>query len=612
MAAKPTRYPRWAWSAAPGGIVEPPAGTAGAGWLENTRPPAPFFNYLFNTLGVWVDYLRGPHIESWTRTAWNATLLDTDVNTFVGADEETADNYGSNPFYRYLIGGQVGAAPALRASVRGGEWAVRTSLGAATGVLRGCRYFAGIGVNAGSWWVWGTTGAPAAWLSQTPPGDDATSGVGSNGGTWTPVALPAGAASILALAQDPTHGTNGHLVAARQAGGLALSTDAAHTVWSSATGAIAAILTEVTDVIWTGAEWIALANNGNIEVYSAAVATDPWPLIVTLAGTAAIAPYARLATDGDGRAVIWPQYPAAGNAVLRYSDDGGVTWTTLAAVVGLRDLTALRYEDGTWIASSRLTPYLWTSDDLITWTPLPLPLPLYVDANTYPVYDVIYADGRWIATGNGWTYTSGRARDAAPGAWIPGTVAPYLANAGYLRGYIVASNVPVVGQVLTWNAVTGWTPAAGTPGPAPSGTGVVEVVGGVTTDPARPWDVIERAQLVEATYAVVGPTAIVTIPIADDATTYIECEGDAKETAAGRSGYWKLIWAVRRNGGGGPAAVNGDLVTQLVGSIDAGGASPIDLDMDIDANTVRILATGIAGVDVRFGVHYRYRVVALA
>lgn len=115
-----------------------------------------------------------------------------------------------------------------------------------------------------------------------------------------------------------------------------------------------------------------------------------------------------------------------------------------------------------------------------------------------------------------------------------------------------------------------------------------------------------------ATYNVVGPQAIATISIPDESVVMIECEGVAKETAAGRGGYWKLVWAVRRNGGGAPAAVNGNLVTQLTGSIDAGGATAIDLDMDINGNTVRILCTGIAGVNVRFGVHYRYRVVTLA
>lgn len=57
MAAKPTKLPEWA-SDASADIVEPNAGKKFVGWVPSERPPSQYFNWLLNTIYLWLLYLK--------------------------------------------------------------------------------------------------------------------------------------------------------------------------------------------------------------------------------------------------------------------------------------------------------------------------------------------------------------------------------------------------------------------------------------------------------------------------------------------------------------------------------------------------------------------------
>ena len=58
MPEKPTTLPRWADSG--GDIVEPSSGKKDVGWEVDEQPPAQWFNWLFNLLYTWIQYLNAP------------------------------------------------------------------------------------------------------------------------------------------------------------------------------------------------------------------------------------------------------------------------------------------------------------------------------------------------------------------------------------------------------------------------------------------------------------------------------------------------------------------------------------------------------------------------
>lgn len=58
MPEKPTKLPRWATD--PDTTVEPNEGKKDAGFVRSERPPARFFNWFFNLVYQWIQYLNDP------------------------------------------------------------------------------------------------------------------------------------------------------------------------------------------------------------------------------------------------------------------------------------------------------------------------------------------------------------------------------------------------------------------------------------------------------------------------------------------------------------------------------------------------------------------------
>ena len=128
MAKRPNRFLRWAYGALAGAIVEPVAGVASAGFAQDTRAPAPWFNYLFNLAGGWIDFLRGPSLGDWTRrTAGPATWAPPSgdaLNRYVCLAIDTTTPEREVAPVRYAMVGQVGGSPDLKvwSSRRGVGW----------------------------------------------------------------------------------------------------------------------------------------------------------------------------------------------------------------------------------------------------------------------------------------------------------------------------------------------------------------------------------------------------------------------------------------------------------------------------------------------------------
>ena len=57
MATKPIKKPSWMSGISSPEVVEPSAGKKIDGWNADERPPAEYFNWLFQNLSDWVDYL---------------------------------------------------------------------------------------------------------------------------------------------------------------------------------------------------------------------------------------------------------------------------------------------------------------------------------------------------------------------------------------------------------------------------------------------------------------------------------------------------------------------------------------------------------------------------
>jgi len=79
MATKPASEPRWADVG--GDIVEPSAGKKNVGWVANERPPAQFFNWLLNTIWLWIQWLNSAVVDFGTATVQaDVFTVDTTIN----------------------------------------------------------------------------------------------------------------------------------------------------------------------------------------------------------------------------------------------------------------------------------------------------------------------------------------------------------------------------------------------------------------------------------------------------------------------------------------------------------------------------------------------------
>jgi hypothetical protein len=169
---------------------------------------------------------------------------------------------------------------------------------------------------------------------------------------------------------------------------------------------------------------------------------------------------------------------------IRVSTDHGATWTAITVPSSMLYIERIRFADGIWIATSSSAPDLWQSNDPTqddNWTRIPL---LADDGNAWAVYDVILADGAWLAAGYTYTVRSGAARDVLAPVYGYDPAPGYLSDAGYLRGRRVDDTAPTDGQALVWSSASSrWVPGTASGGStSPTTTAGDLIVRGASVD----------------------------------------------------------------------------------------------------------------------------------
>lgn len=463
MSKRPSRLLAWAYDAISGAVVEPPGGLSAAGWVKDTRPPAPYMNFLFNVAASWINFLRGPNIANWSRATPITAFSDTTniPRRIIAVDTVTHD--GDTAAWRYVaVGNGTGGDPARQiwCSRRGDAWVRRTNLPVGVdGPLVGCAF-----VSASTGWVcWTTGGSGDGQIFFTAAGNSGA--VGTDGVDWTASTLPGGAADVVGVV-----GCNASRIAAITADDILTSTDgAANFTAATLTGSFTG---DGLDIVWSGQSFVALTSN---EIFRSSNNVSATWARSTLPETST---RHRLATDGAGTVCVY----AAGESTVQnllVSTDHGATWDTVPGATGMKNLKHIAYGDGVWIASSSVAPYLWQSNDLVKWVRLAPPV---VESGNLAPLGAVYADARWLAVGNGFMLSTLRGVDPTPGAFVPNDDAPVVADAGYLRGRKVSTTAPTDTQTLAWNASTSvWEPTD-----ASGGSSATHGAGTLVARPASP------------------------------------------------------------------------------------------------------------------------------
>lgn len=274
--SKPATLPRWATDV--GTTVEPFAGHKNTGWAELERPPAKYFNWLFNTIYSWLVYFDTDTDERLHSRLMESLANTVDISNGVTVNYNGIANLWLDPQPVLLIVADTGV---LRTSVDWGRtWTTRTAAAAYAGTWRaavnnGSAGFIAVG-SAGEIQTGNATGA--AWTHRTQAGAYAGTFVGlaigggnivaigqsaaqiqysSNGGvSWTAATLPGGMTAPCAI----TYGAGLFVVVDSAAKVLATSpTGATWTLRTAASDASDGFV----DVKWCASisKFLALADN---------------------------------------------------------------------------------------------------------------------------------------------------------------------------------------------------------------------------------------------------------------------------------------------------------------------------------------------------------------
>lgn len=630
MASRPTRMPRFAYSAS-AELVEPISSIAQDGFPSGYRPPAQWFNWLLHYGLAWSDYLRGPGWGAWTRAAHGSATAFTSV---AGLAVDTDDSRARDHRVRYaIVGAQSGPAPHIVSSKNGLTWTDRGAPPSSTGLY-------GVTCLGDTWYCWGIVAATnTAWSTPADTGSNDCALRTGTAGHWSTVAALGGsrvrgivAASALDYVALKKTSAGQYGVAATPDAGLNWSY-ASGTTWTSGSDhACAIVYDDSRDRVVIGSMLGQIKALGTSGAWTAGTSD-----LGTLSGIAADV-LLNLCVGGpeDARTLLaWATYREDGTTALTASQlwrsvDGGSSWSAITASYpgapaemtasgGAGIITDIQCVDGTWISTTSVAPYLWRSDDDgQNWERVPLP----VAEESWALYRAIYADGQILATGLSWAVYSTRASAPSPGAWTS-REPTYLADAGYLRGRRIHTAAPTNGQVYTWNSTSErWDPTSASAFTVTTTRGDLIVRDATSdarlavgasgrylrsdgTDPS--WAVPLASDLSGAPWsAVLAPTEIET----NDATVTTLA---SLATVASRSYVvdvtvvstrsptsvvaWKLLATVHSDGGG-TLTLNDVLTT---GPTD-GGTSGMAATIDVSGSTIRVRVTGLGGSSVFWSV----------
>lgn len=443
---RPGYLQRWGYAASVGALVQPPDGSAGAGFSTAQRPPAQWFNWCFANWADWINFLRGANHEHWTRTAWGTSpsTFDANLPLFLAVDTETADAVGAA--YRYVIAGQETGTPntaALRVSQRGNAWTRLTNVTATSSAVPCALAYVPNPAASGSWLL-GCDDASINYCAADAGGG--TGPVGSGSGNWSVSSTPGGMTDVVAFAvKEATK------IFALTVDGGVQSTDQGIT-WTAYAGTSGTARSgNGSDACWTGNAFLFVTTDG--QIYKSATVGGVFAYVTDLGGTATW----QLATDGDGGVLAY-RVNSGSLLDIFWSADDGATWETITPTAGFLRIQRVRHHAGTWLACSTVAPFLWSSNDHETWRKLRMPV-----GTDAALYDIAWDGGAWICAGNGFVIQCPRGHDPgdADDAWSPGASSAPLVDAGYLRGVEVSSTAPTSGQTLVYNSTGGvWEPSS--------------------------------------------------------------------------------------------------------------------------------------------------------
>lgn len=477
MPVRPAVRPLWAYGDG-AAIVEPPEGKRALGFVTGERPPASWLNYQFHFTGATLDWLSGPDMSTWTRRAQGAVTFTAIIGM---AQDKSANVFGSR--YTLAVAGTDSTGAVMAVSRRGAGWSLRRNFDTTTGTLSGVLY------ALDKWWCWFDDGASGGTIMVTDPDGGSSSAVESNSNSWLTAYASAG--TLLGARDLATDGTVlvaafGKRIVTSVNGGLTWVTNS--TAFDFGGGGF------LRAVVYDGTSWVAIADTGR--VWTATDPTSTWTHTATLSVESAWT--WRLATDGAGTVVAYKAGYSATPQGVNVSTDHGASLASITLPGAMTHVERLYFGDGVWVAASSSAPYLWQSNDITTagtWTALPL---LSDDGSAWSAYDVILADGAWLAAGFTYTIRSGAARDVLAPVYGYDPSPGYLSDAGYLRGRRVDDTAPTNGQALVWSSASSrWVPGTAS--------------GGSSSPTTTPGDLIYRGASVDQRLAIGTPGQVLRV-----------------------------------------------------------------------------------------------------
>jgi hypothetical protein len=428
------------WATASAYISEPLTGKAVTGFIPDELPPADWFNYTWNQLGQWTGYLTGP-----SQTVWASRVFPDPSTGVVRGDVDTGTPDNTECRYRYAICGIDGTGAFVAVSRTGAAWITQRNLPATPGTPAGVYFSPGTSplTGSGDWYLWTDTG-----LYRTPSDYAGTTNALRGDASWAALSLPASPGVVAGVAgyfNDIVVTTSTKLL--RRTVGL----------WAEITGLTSRQTGRA--IVWTGTALVELSSTGGDGIiYTATDPASTWTLRPTLTGVGVGTTW-QLATGDTG--VVAAFKTAVDVPEVWLSEDHGATWASVTTPALLKQLTALRWRDGVWTATSTVAPYAQTSGDLEHWLPVPIP----VGESDNELRDVLYGNGSWLLVSRSGVLQGAPAIEPGSEGYTPGTESSIPGNAGWLRGRKISLTAPTDGQVYAWNAASSTflptTPSAG-------------------------------------------------------------------------------------------------------------------------------------------------------
>lgn len=315
----------------------------------------------------------------------------------------------------------------------GAAWITQRNLPATPGTPAGVYFSPGTSplTGSGDWYLWTDTG-----LYRTPSDYAGTTNALRGDASWAALSLPASPGVVAGVAgyfNDIVVTTSTKLL--RRTVGL----------WAEITGLTSRQTGRA--IVWTGTALVELSSTGGDGIiYTATDPASTWTLRPTLTGVGVDSTW-QLATGDTG--VVAAFKTAVDVPEVWLSEDHGATWASVTTPALLKQLTALRWRDGVWTATSTVAPYAQTSGDLEHWLPVPSPSASRT-TNCATCSTATGAGSSCRARAS----CRARPRSSRERGLHAGHRVEHPGQRGGPRGRKISLTAPTDGQVYAWNAAS--------------------------------------------------------------------------------------------------------------------------------------------------------------